>query len=726
MHILIEEYGYKKEDVADILGGLVRIDEISPTVSVSYVGYYYNPSKDVMDSVLILPKVLLDENDKVFGHIEPSELLDFEKATSLSREERDFIYEFTVWIYQTIRVFSNTHPDNDIVREKTQLQTMGRRILGKSHTFLDVIIAIQKFYRENNNFFMYVLKNIHSGFNKINWTRTVAHSRAVIEDEEPVYLDLANKKRRINYDEELFIIFFSILHYVSGCFGFSDPSDMGFELIRGHQFERYLHGYGKTRLKQIKYKYFSDKALQMWDLCYAFFDSAYRIRVSNNRMEYLLVKNFNIVFEAIIDELIGDKDIPKGLKEQENGKLVDHMYTYKGLVTNDDDKLTYYIGDSKYYKLGNEIGKESIYKQFTYARNVIQWNLNLFMDGDEDDEARKSDKLNFAHVEKLRDDEVEGYNVIPNFFISAKLNEKLSYKEEIERTGKKNTSFFNRQFDNRLFDRDTLLVFHYDVNFLYVVSLYARNNVGQKRAWKEKVRKMFREETQKLLVEKFDFYAMAAHPDVDGEAYIKEHFQEVLGKIYTPYSDKGIYSLALDKSFPEDNEDIIEGLRKCFYIEPCKLGENPQPIIEQARGATSVTPVESSRKNGVLMVMMEDFAVKSPKFLPDGKIAVGVKMNREGVSVIENLHTVGYVLFHTWNDAESHLYAVKCECQTALRDELKTSSIYRNIDTTDVFVIVEMESSAELDTRGLSLKKITHTNKTRYDARFATIDELRA
>lgn len=34
----------------------------------------------------------------------------------------------------------------------------------------------------------------------------------------------------------------------------------------------------------------------------------------------------------------------------------------------------------------------------------------------------------------------------------------------------------NRQFENRLFDRDTLLLCHYDVNFLYIVSLYGRNN----------------------------------------------------------------------------------------------------------------------------------------------------------------------------------------------------------------------------------------------------------
>ena len=81
----------------------------------------------------------------------------------------------------------------------------------------------------------------------------------------------------------------------------------------------------------------------------------------------------------------------------------------------------------------------------------------------------------------------------------SKLDDNLSYQDRIEITDKQNTHFTNSQFKNRLFDRDTLLVCHYDVNFLYVVSLYARNNTLQKQAWKSKVRKMFREEIQKML-----------------------------------------------------------------------------------------------------------------------------------------------------------------------------------------------------------------------------------
>lgn len=463
MRLLIEEYQYNASDVNESLSGLDALENIDHLVSVNYVGYFYNPT--IGDCVFILPKVLMNQENLVFGHLKPEDLIDFDNAAGLSSVERNFIYEFAVWIYRAITVFNKSKKGNDIVYHR-QVTQMGGNRRHQSQTFLDVLLSLVRFNRKNQDFFMFTMKNLRSGLNKINWTRTIAHSSAIVQDGSPVYISPVNKKRQINFDEELLVIFFSILNYISETYGFPVSITLGFELIRGKRFEQFLDGQGKVRLRQIKYKYFSDKALQIWDLCYAFFDKAYQIRINAEQKEYLLVKNFNIVFEAIIDELIGDRDIPVGLKEQYDGKRVDHMYSWQGLIEN-DEKPIYYIGDSKYYKLGNDVGKESVYKQYTYARNVIQWNLDLFMDG-----KPKSTDL------KLRDDVTEGYNVIPNFFISAKMDSGLSYADRVDETERRHPYFVSRQFENRLFDRDTLLVFHYDVNFLYVVSLYARDNAG--------------------------------------------------------------------------------------------------------------------------------------------------------------------------------------------------------------------------------------------------------
>jgi len=572
MKLLIEEYPYKVNDVLNVLDGLFTLQDIKGNISVSYVGYYYNPK--IQDVVFILPKVLIDEHGKVFAKYDPAKLIDIDNA-KIELHEAKFIYEFAVWIHRAIVVYNNTHESNGIILCE-QIQGEGKGAKRKANTWLDVILSLIRFNRENRSFFTFVLKNIHSGYNKINWTRTISSTTAVVQNESPVYLNPINKRRQINFDEELIVIFFSILHYVSERFGFRTELPFGFPLIKGAKFERYIKGYGRTRLRQIKYKYFSDVTMRLWDLCYAFFNKAYQIKTSISQREYLLAKSFHIVFEAIIDELIGDNDVPKGLKEQDDGKLVDHFYTYEGLLINREEQNDiYYIGDSKYYKIGSQPGRESVYKQYTYARNVIQWNLNLFLNP-----SAKEDENDRYRTIELRDDVTEGYNVIPNFFISANIDPvTLSYKDRtVRREGAENIC---RQFENRLYDRDTLIVSHYDVNFLFVLALYARNNSGTKAQWKLSVRRKFREEIQAMLSDRFDFYAMSARPGINGETWIKSHFNEVLGKTFSPFQNKDIFSLALDRDdkFKNDNDKLLTILRKNFIVVECPIGSAPTTII---------------------------------------------------------------------------------------------------------------------------------------------------
>lgn len=565
--------------MVDVLDGLFTLQDVEQKISVSYVGYFYNPK--VKDVVFILPKVLINEQGMVFGKYWPKDLINLDES-EIDERERKFLYEFAVWIHRAIVVYNQSHEKNDIVLHRS-IESVGRGGVKKaSNTLLDIILTLIRFNRENRQFFTFILKNIHSGFNKIDWSKTIAQTTAIVQEESPTYLRPINKKRQVNFDEELLAIFFSILQYVSDTYGFRSEINFSFKLITGAKFRRYLDGFGRTRLRQIKYKYFSDTAVRLWELCYAFFDKAYKIKTAISPEEYLLVKSFHIVFEAMIDELIGDKDIPVGLKEQDDGKLVDHFYTYPGLLINDrpDDDI-YYIGDSKYYKLSNEPGKESIYKQRTYVRNVIQWNLNLFApsqpnETEEQKLKRIADKGKFGQI-KLRDDVTEGYNVIPNFFISARIDNELSYQDKTEPHPTQPP--ISRHFNNRLYDRDTLLLSHYDVNFLFVLALYARNNAASKAAWRESIREKFREAVRGMLSKNFEFYALQAHPDVDAQAYFKAHFQDTLGKTFRPYENQEIFSLALDNSYPEENERLKAALAENFYLVPVKLGDDPSESL---------------------------------------------------------------------------------------------------------------------------------------------------
>lgn len=590
MRILIEEYQYNVSDVHDVLYGIDPMENIEGKVSIHYVGYYYNPL--LGDCVFILPKVLLrdvDGKELAFGKYQPYDIINPEGQEKLTKEERDFLYGFAVWIYRAIVVYKNDKSNDSTIVYQKMINQVGGSSKRKSNTFLDILLSLIQFNKDNKSFFFFVLKNLHSGLNKINWTRTISTTSAIIQGGDAIYLNPVNKKRKINFDEELLVIFFSILNYIGDTYGFPKEINCNFDLIKGKQFEKYRNGYGKVRLNQIKYKYFSDKALQLWKLCYAFFDKSHHIYVNTSQKEYLLVKSFHIVFEAIIDALVGDNPLPDGMdKKQEDGKIVDHLFTAKSLI-NDESSNTYYIGDSKYYKMGNELGKESIYKQYTYARNVIQWNLDIFNSG------RKPES-----GIKLRDDETEGYNIIPNFFISATMDEKFRYAiDGIKETDRKNNRYISKQFQNRLFDRDTLLLFHYDVNFLFVVALYGRNGQGEKKVWRDKVRKMFRKEIQQMLNSKFDFYAVTAKEGVSGVEYIQDHFQQLLGKIFTPYDDRGTqryYSLALDngEQFAGENATILSQLKDSFYVVPCKLGDDPKTLLPEVAPLAEGIQVPSS------------------------------------------------------------------------------------------------------------------------------------
>ena len=197
MRILIEEYQYPVERIKPILHGIDALENVEGMVSIYYVGYYYCSHPDVRDCVFILPKVLLkdvDGQELVFGKYRPEDIVNLNKDNPLSPEECNFIYKFSVWIYRAIVVYKNDkRNDTDIVYH-TKIAQIGQGRRRQSNTYLDILLQLIQFNRDNQSFFFFVVKNMHAGFNKINWTRTISTTPAIVQNNSPIYLNPVNKK----------------------------------------------------------------------------------------------------------------------------------------------------------------------------------------------------------------------------------------------------------------------------------------------------------------------------------------------------------------------------------------------------------------------------------------------------------------------------------------------------------------------------------------------------
>lgn len=574
MKLLFEEYSYNLPYVQKVsLSAYFFLCEELKSAQVPYVGYFY--SEQAKDSVFILPKVFLFEGEGkasdgeiAFGKYRPEDIINVDDPDNPMRKDGfdKIVFSLSVWLYQSIQRYHARHKYSGIV-ENAKIQNVISNKGDNDQTFLDTMLSMLRFHKDHQNLFTYISIVNSSGNNKIHWGKTISKVQPVIHQDVPFYAEFRNKNKTINYDEDIIILFYSVLEYLKQKYCFPVQVNLNYDIIKPRRVEDMVEtGKGTRLLKSIRKKYFTDELVALWKLLYVFFLKAETIQKGRYHEEALLARSYNLVFEDMIDVLIGD-DMPEiaQLKDTKDGKRIDHIYKDDSLIP--EGKI-FFIGDSKYYLDDRDVGGESIHKQFTYAKNIIQYSLNIFQKGE-----RKRNQNEKKVIEELRyrDELTEGYNITPNFFIRGQI------KKEFVAGGKLNISDpgldpdpqefqINRHFSNRLFDRDTLILQAYRINFLYVMAAYARgnNNFG----FKAETRRRFRKDIVQTFNDRYDFYTITPNDNsLRGvEAFVRKHFKLLIGKIYRAADDDTSLWLALEHD--SDNSELMRQIKQNATVTP--------------------------------------------------------------------------------------------------------------------------------------------------------------
>lgn len=712
MKILIEQYGYTKERLSAILDPHYFTELRDGKAKIPYVGYFL--SHKIPDMVFMLPKVFIIDG-KAFGEYEPEDIIDFDL---LKPEHKANVFSLSVWIYRAIKLYFQR---KDKAGEETEiLQNVVSHQGPRSETMIDIVLSILKFDKEHKNLFAYITRLKHSGQNKIHWQKTIFRTQALIQNGVPIYTQPHTKQKDINFDEELIVLFYSVLNYLAQEFKFNVRPAFGYDLLKPEAIQSMIDsGKGIRILRQNRRKYFTDDMVQLWNLLFTFFEQSQYVQSKDNDDEQaMLVREFNLVFEDMIDSLIGDSDIRGGLKTQKDGKIIDHIYRDNALI--EDNKQIYFIGDSKYYKDDNDIGPNSIYKQFTYAKNVIQYNIDFFN--------RKPEEFQRENL-LYRDNATEGYNITPNFFIRGhlqadQLNNYGDANLQLEpmRNGKGYEISYH--FDNRLFDRDTLILQTYNINFLFVLACYVQG-AGEHT---QKIRNIFRENIRHVLRLQYDFFAIKPKVQDEAETFMHDNFQQVLGKVFAPYAvSTNCMALALDRYV--DNTGILNLIDQYFYRHPIpqeQLDINPDTLF----GAEEKTAVHTTRLGENDWVLLIERSVPNIGLLDVYKqmiqadyIAIGIGLKPGAIDIEPAMMTTKYVVIH--NKRQGKFTCLKGKPQLVDKDDLNdTFFIATGKSDSSVYVVYEIDHTKQPPIMITNSTVLSQSEHHGYDTRFVKLCEL--
>ncbi|MDD2985534.1 hypothetical protein [Flavobacterium sp.] len=565
MRIFIEGESYAADILKPIFGDKFYMPNGVNGI-IDNVGYYHSIDNEV---IYLLPKVFIDTKGLILNKY-PKDLFAENSIDDVieSQDELNWLKRFLIIFYKGLIEYRIRYKNT--IQSKGDVLQLSSSLGENEYSFLDIVLSFVNFHKKNKNTILFIhKKQISAKHKKVNWGKTVRKSNPFVTNEGiPIYSELNVKKKYIDTEEELLCMFYSVLNHLKTEYNFSIQIDESYTIAKGSAYEKLAANAPKI-LKKIRYKYFSDTLVKMYKLLELYFSKSNKVSIQNKNEDFIMVKYYHLIFEDMIDKLITSKidtkETSKGvslkkLKENKDGKIIDHLFEYDSLI--DRDESIFYIGDSKYYKTNNEVQENSIYKQFTYAKNVIQFNIDLLNEGK---------KIN--NNIRYRDKVTEGYNITPNFFIQGVVTDIFNFDDDKLAIDFDKGIKHSYHFKERIFDRDSLFVNHYSINFLFVLKSYTNKSSFELEKYRIEIHKKFRANFVSYLKKQnlFKFY----HTEFESKQLLKQfidtEFRNLTGRVYISKSNDKRLILAVNgsdielKEYFNDWYDTSERKRFIFY-----------------------------------------------------------------------------------------------------------------------------------------------------------------
>ena len=524
MEVFIEGEIYPKDVLLDSFEDSKFYHLDSDSGKITSVGYCFSYERN--NIIYVLPKVF---QNVIYETLRTNklELINYFDSSIKLKKEYLWFRKIIVFHFKSLQEYKKRFA-NSTLFSSVDKHSIDSNIGSEEYSFLELIFSFQDFYKRHKDFVLYEYKkNSSRNTSKVNWNKTLAKKLPLMgSNKKPIY-EIYDNKKKVTSDEELIKIFFSILNSFNTDFDLGIKIDPSIEIYKSSRFT-YLQGTGKRKLKKLKHTYFNDTLKRMYRLCLTYFQKVDNGKIKYAGQEYFSIMNYNIVFEDMLDKILSIEcdgiDIENNgvslnkLKKHDDGKIIDHFYNYQSLI---EDKDVFYIGDSKYYKPENSASNLSKYKQFTYAKNILQFHIDLL----------NNERRN-GNIVRYRDELTEGYEISPNFFIYGYIDNLENYSEAlIEKKGSVHRTY---HFKERVFDRDSLFVHQYKINFLYILETYTKKNKKLMKSTKEEIKHTFRKnfieyfnDSEKCM---FDFYYHKGELQ-EHSTLISKEFRQLYGKV---------------------------------------------------------------------------------------------------------------------------------------------------------------------------------------------------